>query len=66
MYIYTVPHGGFGIDVLDNSLKVTLGTEEECSFALKTEIDSQDAANVGILGSDPFHHLLGQTGQILV
>lgn len=45
MYIYTVPHGGFGIDVLDNSLKVTLGTEEECSFALKTEIDSQDAAN---------------------
>lgn len=66
MYIYTVPYGGFGIDVLGNSLKVTLGIKEECSFALKTEIDSQDAANVGIVGSDPFHHLLGWIGQILV
>lgn len=66
MHIYTIPHGGFGTAALGNSHKVILGTKEECGFAQKTEIDSQDAAKVGILGSDPLHNVLGQIGQILV
>ena len=55
-YILHMSHGGFGTAVLDNSHKVILETKEECSFALKTEIDSQDAVKVGILGLYPLHN----------
>lgn len=65
-YILCMTHGGVSTTILGNSCKVILRTKEECSFALKTEVDGQDAVKVGILGLDPLHKLPDRIGQFLV